>query len=84
MIDVDPKFLLDWFLKSLLLPISKYVPMDLPQSKDESILNTQTFDRIYSQYGCLYTVLPHAPRPTSSTPPNMSHIVDGLIGFMNQ
>ena len=55
-IDVEPKFLLDWFLKSLLPPISKDVAMDMPQTKDEAILKAQTFELIYAQYAYLYTI----------------------------
>ena len=32
----------------------------------------------------LYTILPHAPRPTSSPPtPCISHVVNGMIGAMH-
>lgn len=85
-INVEPKFLLDWFLKSLFPPISKDVAMGMPQTKDETIFKAQTFELIYAQSYHLYTMLPHAPWPTSSTSPtpSISHATDGQIDSMNQ
>ena len=85
-IDVEPKFLLGWFLKSLLASISKHVSMYIPQTNYLSILKAQTFELIYTQFGYLYTMLLHARQPTSSTTPtpDISHPADGLIGSMHQ
>lgn len=42
------------------------------------------FELIYAQSRYLDMVLPHATRPTSFTSPNMSDVVDELIGAMYQ
>ena len=82
-IDVEWKFLLDWFFKSMLPPISKYVAMGMPETKDEAILKSQTFEFIHAQSRYLYSVLPHAPRPTSSMSPTLdiSYSSNGLFGY---
>jgi len=39
---------LDWFLKSLISILSKYVASTFPQSKEEAINKDQKFERIYA------------------------------------
>jgi hypothetical protein len=54
---------LDWFLKSLVSIIAKYVASTFPQSKEEAIGKAQLFNFVYAQLGYLYTVFLDAPRP---------------------
>lgn len=65
--------------------ISKYVAMGTSKIENEAILKDQNFELIYAQYGYLYMMFSHAPRPTSSIEPtpDISHVTDGLIGSMN-
>jgi hypothetical protein len=58
------------------------VASTFPQSEEESISKAQQYDLIYSQSGCLYTVLPDLPKPVSfgKDKPSMSHSTDRLIG----
>ena len=42
------KILLDWFTKSLLLPISKYMAMTRVATEEKSIMDSQHLDLIYS------------------------------------
>ena len=77
---------LDWFLKTLLLPIVKDVASEHPQSEEEAILKAQQFDLIYAQSGYLYIVIPDAPRPSTSYCDALgaSHAADGIIGLVSQ
>ena len=77
---------MDWFLKTFLLPITKDVASERPQSKEEAILKAQQFELIYAQSGYLYTVILDAPRPSTSyhDAPGASHTVDGIIGSVSQ
>jgi hypothetical protein len=54
---------LDWFMRSLVSLLAKYVASTFPQTEEESINKSQQYDLIYAQLGYLYTVLPDAPRP---------------------
>ena len=40
-IQLDDRIFLDWFLKTLLLPIAKDITSERPQSKEEDILKAQ-------------------------------------------
>ena len=40
-IQLDDKIFLDWFLKTLLPPIAKYISSEWPQSEEEAILKVQ-------------------------------------------
>jgi hypothetical protein len=42
---------LDWFLRSLVSLLSKYVASTLPQLEEEAISKAQQYDLIYSQSG---------------------------------
>ena len=57
---------MDWFLKTLLPPITKDVASEHPQSEEEAILKAQQFDLIYAQSRYMYTVTPDTPRPSTS------------------
>jgi len=54
---------LNWFLKSLVPMIAKYVESSFPQLKEESIIKAQQFNLIYYQSGYLYTIFLNSPRP---------------------
>ena len=56
-IQLDDRIFLDWFLKTLLLPIAKDITSECPQSKEEAILKAQQFELICAQSGYLYTVV---------------------------
>jgi hypothetical protein len=73
---------LDWFLKSLISLLAKYVASTFPQTEEEAINKAQHYDLIYAQSRYLYTVLPNAlrPIPFGQDKPGMSHSADGLIG----
>lgn len=45
---IPPEFLLEWFLKSLHAPISKYVATSRVFNKEEAILRAHQFDLIYA------------------------------------
>ena len=85
-IQIDDRIFLDWFLKTFLPPIAKDVTSERPQSEEEAILKAQQFDLIYAQSGYLYTVIPDAPRPSTSycDAPGASHAVDDIIGSVSQ
>jgi hypothetical protein len=73
---------INWFLKSLVSILAKYVASTFPQSKEYSITKAQHFNLIYAQSGYLYIVIPNAPRhvPFGQEKPGMSHATDELIG----
>lgn len=61
--DTTPQQWLDWFLKSLVPHLAKYLSTTFPQNEDKDITKAQQFDLIYSQSGYLYTLLPDVPLP---------------------
>ena len=81
-IQLDYKIFLDWILKTFLLPITKDVTSEHPQSEEEAILKAQQFDLIYAQSGYLYTVIPDAPRVGTSYRDALgaSCVAYGIIG----
>ena len=85
-IQLDDNIFLDWFLKTLLPPITKDVASERPQSKEKAILKAQQFDLIYAQSGCLYTVIPDTPRSSTSyhDASGASHVADDIIGLVSQ
>ena len=85
-IQLDDRIFLDWFLKTLLPPISKDVAFECPHSEEEAILKSQLFDLIHAQPGYLYTVIPDAPHASSSyrDAPGASHAADDIIGSISQ
>ena len=75
------KFLLEWFLKSLLPYISKDVSTSRIINEEEAILRAQHLDLIYSQSGILYEIIPDALRPTHSVKkPKPGPHADGVVG----
>ena len=85
-IQLDDKIFMDWFLKTFLPPIAKDVTSECPQSEEEAILKAQQFDLIYAHSRYLYTVIPYAPRPSTSyrDAPGASHATDDIIGSISQ
>ena len=77
---------MDWFLKTLLLPIENDVSFKHPKSKEEAILKAQQFDLIYAHSGYLYTIIPDASHLKTSyyDAPEESHAVDDIIGLVSQ
>jgi hypothetical protein len=55
-------FLLEWFLKSLVIVVSKDVATSRVFSEEEAILRVQQLKLIYFQSGMLYEILPYVPR----------------------
>jgi hypothetical protein len=75
---------MEWFTKSLLPTISKDVAMVGVDTKEKAILHAQHLDFIYSQYGTLYVIIVHAPRPsTDSRKPNLGPHVDTMVGSIS-
>ena len=78
---IPPKFLLEWFLKSLLSYISKDVSTSGVTNEEEAILRAQQLHLIYSHYGILYEIIPDAPRLTHNVEkPKPRPHVDGVVG----
>jgi len=81
---IPPDFLLEWFLKSLLPYISKYVSTFGVTTEDEAIFKAQQLDLIYSQSGILYEIIPDAPRSnTNPLKPKSRPRVDGIVGSVH-
>jgi hypothetical protein len=56
-------------------------------TEEQAISHAQYLDLVYSQTDTLYDMIPHAPRSSTNpnpTPPMKSHVVDGVIGSINQ
>ena len=75
------QFLTNWFVKSLLPPISRDVTMGGVTKEEEVISRAQYLNLVYSQSGVLYDIIKYAPH-TSLYPslPTSSGHVDGVIG----
>jgi hypothetical protein len=58
---IPPKFLLEWFLKSLVRHLSKDIATLGVFSEEEAIMRAQHLGLIYSQFGLLSEVFPDAP-----------------------
>jgi hypothetical protein len=80
---IPPKFLLEWFLKSLQPYISKDVSTSKVTSEEEAIFKAQQLDLIYAQSGMLYEILPDAPRSNYDPRQNLGPHVDGIVGSTN-
>jgi hypothetical protein len=80
-VPVPPMFLLEWFLKSLLPQLSKYVTTSRVFSKEDAIMRAQQLELIYSQSGLLYDIFPDAPRSIlDKTRQRSGPHADGIIG----
>jgi hypothetical protein len=78
---IPPKFILEWFLKSLLPYISKDVMTSRVFTEEQVIFRAQQLELIYSQSGMLYEIIPDAPRSTLDlTKPKSGPHVDGIVG----
>jgi hypothetical protein len=80
---IPPEFLLEWFLKSLLPYISKYISTSGVTSEEEAIFKAQQLDLIYAQPRMLYEILPNTLRSNYDTRQNLEPHVDGIVGFSN-
>jgi hypothetical protein len=60
-VPVPPAFLFEWFLKSLVLQLSKDVTTSGVFSKEDAIMRAQQFELIYSQSDLLYNIFLDAP-----------------------
>lgn len=49
---------LDWFLRTLLAPITKYISSHFPQTEEEALQTAMRYDLIYFQSGYVYTIIP--------------------------
>ena len=76
-----PEFVLEWFLKSLLPYISKYLSTSGVTTEEESILRAQQLDLIYTQSGIRYEIIPKASSSTNDLEkPNPGPHADGVVG----
>jgi hypothetical protein len=58
---IPPKFLLEWFLKSLLSYISKDVSTYRVMTEEEAIFKAHQLDIIYAQFKMLYEIILDSP-----------------------
>jgi hypothetical protein len=80
-VPVPPAFLLEWFLRSLVPQLSKYVATLGVFSEEYAIMRAQKLELIYSQSGLLYEILPDAPCSIlDKTRQRAGPHVDGIIG----
>jgi len=78
---IPPKFLLEWFLKSLLPYISKDVSTSGVTNEEEAIFKAWKLELIYSQSGILYEIIPDASRSiTDPSKPKSGPHADGIVG----
>lgn len=63
--DIPDKFLTEWFKKSFINKIAKYIAMGGCVTEDQAIYHAQYLDIVYSHSGMLYEMLPDAPKPYS-------------------
>jgi hypothetical protein len=75
-------FFLEWFLKNLVLCVSKDVATSRVFFEEEAIMRDQHMEFIYSQSGMLYEILPNAPLSKFDlTKPNSRPHVNGVVGL---
>jgi hypothetical protein len=82
-LELPDQLLAEWFTKSFVKKIGKYISMGGVVTEEQAISRAQYLDLVYSQTGTLYDLLPDLPRPgtsTTSTAPAASHAADGVIG----
>jgi hypothetical protein len=80
---IPPKFLLEWFLKSLLPYILKDVSTSRVRYEEEAIFKDQKLDLIYAQCGMLYKILPDTPRSNYNPKQKLGPHVNGIISSTN-
>ena len=77
------QLLAEWFTKSFVNKIGKYIAMGGVVTEEKAIICSQYLDLVYSQTGTLYDLLLDLPCPGSSSTsatPAASHAADGVIG----
>lgn len=79
------QLLAEWFIKSLLPPITEDVAKGGVITEEKFIAHAQYLDLVYTQSGTLYDKIPDAPRPEFSIPPppksnNDSRAGNGMFG----
>lgn len=74
---------MDWFLRTLLDTISKYVSSHFHQTEEEALQIALKYDLIYDQLGYVYTILPDIPWPSVSNTPREYHVNDGIVGSIS-
>ena len=77
---IPPKFLLEWFLKSLLPYIAKDVSTSGVQNEEQAIFRAQELDLIYAQFGLLYEIIPNALHSSFDPRVKPGPHVDGIGG----
>jgi hypothetical protein len=80
---IPPKFLLEWFLKSLQPYILKDVSTSRVTSEEEAIFKSQQLDLIYAQSGMIYEILLDALSSKYDPRQKLEPHVDGIVGFAN-
>jgi hypothetical protein len=77
---IPDQLLMDWFIKSLLLPITNDVSMVGVVIEENAIFIDQHLDLIYSQCCTLYDVISHTPQPSMDLHrSNSGPHVDGVM-----
>jgi hypothetical protein len=80
-VKVPPAFFLEWFLKSLVPCVCKYIATFRVFYEEEDIMRDQQLELIYSQLGMLYDILHEAPRSTIDlTKSKSGPHADGIVG----
>jgi len=75
------KFILEWFMKSLIPYIYKDVDTLRVFTEEQAIFRVQQLELIYSQSSMLYEIIPYASRSTLDLmkPKSRPH-ADGIVG----
>ena len=74
------QILVEWFIKSLLPKITKYVAKGGVVIEEQVIAQAQYLDLVYTQSGTLYEKILDLPRPSQITAtPSGSHAIGGVI-----
>lgn len=74
---------MDWFLRTLLSPIGKYVTSHFPQTEEEDLQKTLKYDLIYSQLGYVYIFLPGLPQLGAINVSGASHATNSIIRYLS-
>ena len=79
---ITDQLLAYWFTKSLLPPIARDVVMGGAVIEEHAIRHAQYLDLVYSQYGIVYDLIPHAPHPTYDPSKPLQAQSDGIKGSL--
>ena len=77
---IPSKFVLEWFLKSLLPYIVKEVSTYRVQNEEQAIFRAWELDLIYAQSGLLYEIIPNALRSSFDPKIKPGPHADGIVG----